>query len=176
MIFLLVSILQHCFWQITRESFLVLLWNLFSLASVTDDREMSIRRRSQQLGLCYAVSRLHRIWWNSHFRPKLFEMQEFRHTFCQQPKLKIYKNLGQSAVKCVYPTLFLVWKNEFDTIFYKCDKLAGAWQWQSQQQQSKHQTRCKPGMKNETSSIVPSNFQNCTFLIPIVPNLKNNKL
>ena len=60
--------------------------------------------------LSYAVSRLHRIWWNSHFRPKLFEMQEFRHTFCQQPKLKIYKNLGQSAVKCVYPTLFLVQK------------------------------------------------------------------
>ena len=34
-------------------------------------------------------------------------------------------------------------KNEFDTIFYKCDKLAGAWQWQSKQQQSKHQMRCK---------------------------------
>ena len=59
---------------------------------------------------CCAVSRLHRIWWNSYFRPKLFEMQEFRHTFCQQPKLKIYKNLGQSAGKCVYPTLFLVQK------------------------------------------------------------------
>ena len=30
-IFLLVSIWQHCFWQITRKSLLVSLWNLFSL-------------------------------------------------------------------------------------------------------------------------------------------------
>ena len=37
-------------------------------------------------------------------------MKQFRHTFCQQPKLKIYHNLGQSTLKCLYPTLFLVQK------------------------------------------------------------------